>query len=100
MKEVSVLYQDQKLYRILCDQRQLLTPPDDRTGFLTAVQFDTLPYAGIKLAIIRKSLDDKRLFEVAAKNRGIMVEIFVDEKVARQWLLGSQSHDDSTETAH
>ena len=87
MKEVLMIRQEQKLNRILCDQRQLQVPPGDTAGFLTAVQFGSQPYAGTKLAIIRRQADEERLFEIAAENRGVLVRVFEDEEAAKQWLL-------------
>ena len=86
MKEILMLRQEQKLRRILCDQRQLQVPPDDTVGVLTAEQFGSGPYAGTKLAIIRKQAKEERLFEIAAHNRGIIVRVFEDEEEAKQWL--------------
>ena len=87
MKEVLMIRQEQELNRILCDQRQLQVPPNDTAGFLTAVQFGSQPYAGTKLAIIRKQTGEERLFEITAANRGVLVKVFEDEEAAKQWLL-------------
>jgi hypothetical protein len=86
MKEVLMVCQKQKLHRILCDQRQLQVPPNDTVGFLTAVQFSKGPYAGMKLAIIRRQVEEERLFEIAAHNRGVIVRVFEGEEEAKQWL--------------
>ena len=66
MKEVLMVRQEQKLRHILCDQRQLQVPPNDTVGFLTAVQFGNESYAGTKLAIIRRQVEEEHLFEIAA----------------------------------
>jgi hypothetical protein len=87
MKEVLKIRQEQKLNRILCDQRQLQVAPNDTVGFLTAEQFGKYPLVGTKLAIIRRQADEERLFEIAAQNRGIIVRVFEDEEAAKQWLL-------------
>lgn len=87
MNEVKMIRQKQKLDLIICDQRQLHTAPNDTVGFLTAVQFGGPAYAGMKVAIIRRELKELRLFEIAARNRGLAVKIFKDEKEAKEWLL-------------
>jgi hypothetical protein len=87
MKEVLITFQEQKLNRILCDQRQLQVPPDDIVGFFTAEQFGRPPYVGTKLAIIRRRANEGRLFEIAASNRGVNIKIFENEDEAKQWLL-------------
>ena len=86
MREVLMIRQEQKLNRILCDQRQLRVPPNDTVGFLTAAQFGSQSYLGTKLAIIRRQVKEERLFEIAAHNRGVIVKIFEDEEEAKQWL--------------
>ena len=86
MKIVLIIRQEQQLNCILCDQRQLQVPPDDFAGFQTALQFATRPHAGTKLAIIRRCKHEERLFETAARNRGIIVEIFEEDEEAKQWL--------------
>jgi hypothetical protein len=87
MAEVLALRKEHGISRILCDQRRLTTPPDDTRGFLTAMQFGTEPYAGIKLAIIRNRAREERLFDIASSNRGVPVKIFDDEEQAKRWLL-------------
>ena len=87
MKDVLNIRQERNLNRILCDQRQLQVPPNDMTGFFTAKQFGSQPYLGTKLAIIRKQVDEERLFEIAAQNRGVLVRVFDEEAAAIQWLL-------------
>ena len=86
MGEVLKIRQEQKLNRILCDQRQLEVPPNDTVGFQTAVKFGTKPYAGTKLAIIRRQVKKERPFEIAAHNRGVIIKVFEDEEKAKQWL--------------
>lgn len=86
MKEILAIRQEQKLNRILCDQRQLQVPPGDLLGFFTAERFGGLAYAGTKLAIIRRQATEERLFDIAARNRGVIVKIFEDEEEAKQWL--------------
>ncbi len=90
MRKVLEIRQLHKLNHILCDQRQLEVPPDDLTGFLTALQFGSQPYRGTKLAIIRREVKEERLFEIAAQNRGVIVKIFQDEEEAKQWLKSGQ----------
>jgi hypothetical protein len=86
MEQVLMVRQEHKLNRILCDERQLQVPPNDTAGFLTAVQFGSEHYAGTKLAIIRNQIEEERLFEIAAHNRGVLVKVFLDEDEAQRWL--------------
>lgn len=39
-----------------------------------------------KLAIVRSDITEKRLFEIAANNRGAFVKVFDNEEKAIQWL--------------
>ena len=87
MNEIKVIRQKHKLDRVLCDQRQLQMRPSDTVGFQTAVQFGSPSYRGIKVAIIRRDVKEERLFEIAARNRGLIVKIFEDEEEAKKWLL-------------
>jgi len=89
MKEVLSIRQEQGLSRILCDQRGLEVSPDDLVAFLTAERFGSLPYAGTKLACIRRQADEERLFDVAVSNRGITIRVFEDEDEAKKWLARS-----------
>ena len=88
MEDVLKIRRERNLNHILCDERRLEVPPNDTVGFLTAAQFATGPYMGTKLAIIRKRKVEERLFEIAAGNRGVIVEVFDEEEEAKRWLCG------------
>jgi hypothetical protein len=87
MKEVQEIRQEQKINRILCDQRELQVPPSAMAGFFTAEQFGKPPLVGTKLALLRKRAREESLFEIAAQTRGLIVSVFMDEEEAIQWLL-------------
>ena len=86
MKEVLAISQEQNLKHILCDQRQLKVPPNDTVGFMTALQFTSKPYKGMKLAILRRNIVEEHLFDIAAHNRAVIFGVFTDEEEAKQWL--------------
>jgi hypothetical protein len=88
MSATQAIREEMNLRCILCDQRQLDTPPSDIVGFLTAEQFGTPPYLGMRLAIIRRDASRERLFDIAAANRGVEIKVFEDEEEAKGWLLG------------
>ena len=87
MKEVQEIRQEDKLNRILCDQRELQVPPSATAGFFTAEQFGKPPLVGTKLALLRKRAREESLFEIAAQTRGVIIRVFLDKEEAKQWLL-------------
>jgi hypothetical protein len=71
---------------VLCNQYDLEVPPNDMLGFFTAQKLSSGTYGEFKLAIVRSDTTKERLFEIAANNRGAIVEVFDDEEKAIQWL--------------
>lgn len=86
IEDLQTVREKQKLTHVLCVQTDLTVPPDDGIGFRTAEQLSTGPFRGLKLAIVRRESTEERLFEIAANNRGAIVEVFTDEEEAKRWL--------------
>ncbi|MCK4414820.1 MAG: hypothetical protein KAY32_14895 [Candidatus Eisenbacteria sp.] len=88
LEGILVIRREEKLDRILCDQRAMEVAPDTLVIFEAARTFSLGPFRGMRLAILRATMPaGPHFFETAARNRMADVRVFDDEEKARTWLL-------------
>ena len=69
LEDILTIRQQENLMNILCNQRQLRTPPN------------------MKLAIVRARMPEKiHFFETVATNRARAVKVFNNDEEAKKWL--------------
>lgn len=87
LEQILIIRRQEKVNKILCNQRRLNVPPSIMTIFDTACRFAGEPFIGMKLAIVRESMPEgMHFFETVATNRARDVKVFNNDEEAKKWL--------------
>lgn len=74
--------------RVLIDCRELATPKDTLTRFLTGEYIAKFWRPPVKVAALAgQDMVNNKFAEIVAVNRGAWFSVFLEEKLAVQWLM-------------